>query len=343
VGEDVKKKVAVFTLCAMLYALNFLGALLFALCGPAQAQQPAKLPRIGYLSGTGDSNNSGPQIEAFRKGLRDLGYIEGKNIVVEYRYLEGKQDRSRSLVTGLVRANVDVLVAVPSPAIRAAKQATKTIPIVMVTNADPVADGLIDSLAQPGGNITGLTRLTRDLNGKRLEVFKETVPTISRVGVLVEAHSTSGGIHLAEYEFATRALKIRLQSLELQREAPDFVKAFQAAAKGGVNALITISNALTIFHRHQIAELAIKNRLPSMYEASDYIEVGGLMSYSANDAESFRRAATYVDKILKGAKPADLPVEQPKKFELAINLKTAKQIGVTIPPNVLARADRVIK
>ena len=229
------------------------------------------------------------------------------------------------------------------PAIRAAKQATKTIPIVMVTTQDPVATGLVDSLARPGGNITGLTRLTRELSGKRLELLKEVVPRISRVGVLWDADVTAPGIAFKEYEAAARALKIQLQSLEVRGPNPDLEGAFQAAAKGRASALITIRNPLLNRYRKQIADLAIKNRLPSMYEGSDYVEAGGLMSYSANDAESFRRAAYYVDKILKGAKPADLPVEQPTKFEFVINLKTAKQIGLTIPQSVLFRADKVIK
>jgi putative tryptophan/tyrosine transport system substrate-binding protein len=252
-------------------------------------------------------------------------------------------DRVPDLVSELVQLTVDVLVVVPSPAIRIAKQATKTIPIVMVTTQDPVETGLVDSLARPGGNITGLTRLTRDLNGKRLELFKEALPTISRVGVLLDANTTSGRLHLSDYDTAARPLNVVLQSLEVQRQNPDFAAAFQSAVKGRVNAVITIANAVTVSYRKQIAELAIKNRIPSMYETKDYVEPGGLMSYSADETESFKRAATYVDRILKGAKPAELPVEQPTKFELVINLKTAKQISVIIPPHVLARADKVIK
>ena len=314
-----------------------------AICGAvAQAQQPKKIPRIGYVSGADDLNNPGPE-EAFRQGLRDLGYIEGKNILIEYRSQEGKADRGPSLVAELVQSKVDVLVLVTSPAIRAAKQATKTIPIVMVTTADPVATGLVDSLARPGGNITGLTRITRDLNGKRLELLKEAVPTTPRVGVLFQAGSTSGDSHFKEYETAARALKIELQSLGLRGQNPDFEAVFQTAAKGRVSALITITNSLTNFHRKKIADLAIKHRLPSMYERTANVESGGLLSYSANETESFRRAAVYVDKILKGTKPADLPVEQPTKFEFVINLKTAKALNLTIPQSVLFRADRVIK
>jgi len=308
----------------------------------AGAQQPAKIPRIGYVSGTGDPKTPGLQVETFRQGLRDLGYVEGKNILIEHRYTEGNQDRAPKFVAELIQLNVDVLLTTTSPAIRAAKQATKTIPIVMVTTSDPIATGLIDSLARPGGNITGITRLTRDLNGKRLEILVEAVPGVSRVGVLFQAES-SGPIHFKEYEAAARVLKIPLQPLELRRQNPNLETAFQTAVKGRVAALITIRNAFTAFYRKQISDLAVKNQLPSMYEVSDHVEAGGLMSYATHEAESFRRAAVFVDKILKGTKPADLPVEQPTKFEFVINLKTAKQIGLTIPPNVLARADRIIR
>jgi putative ABC transport system substrate-binding protein len=315
-----------------------LSALLFALCLPVWAQQPKKVPRIGFVSPA-----PGPLVEAFRQGLRDLGYIEGKNILVEYRSQEGKAERGPSLVAELIQLNVDVLVLVPSPAIRAAKQATKTIPIVMVTTADPVTTGLIDSLARPGGNITGITRITRDLNGKRLELLKEVVPTTSRVGVLLQAGSTSGDIHFKDYENSARALKIELQSLGVRGQNPDFEAAFRVAAKRRVSSLVTITNSLTNFYRKQIADLAIKHRLPSMYETSPYVEAGGLMCYSANDVDQYKRAAVYVDKILKGTKPADLPVEQPMKFELVINLRTAKALSLTIPQSVLFRADRVLK
>ena len=304
-----------------------------------QAQQPKKIPRIGYLSGIG---SEAPTVEAFRRGLRDLGYIEGKNILFEYRDTGVTQDRIPGLVAELVQLKVDVLVVSTGPTIRAAKQATKTIPIVMVTTEDPVATGLVDSLARPGGNVTGLTLLTRDLSGKWLELLKEVIPTISRIGYLLP-DSPDVRIRFKEYEAAGRNLKITLQSLEVQGPNPDFEGAFQAAAKARVSALITARNALLIVNRKQIADLAIKNRLPSMSERSDMVEAGGLVSYATNEAENYRRVAYYVDKILKGAKPADLPVEQPTKFEFVINLKTAKQIGLTIPPNVLGRADKVIK
>ena len=306
----------------------------------AEAQQPGKIPRIGYVSGTGPES---PNVEAFRRGLRDLGYIEGKNILVEYRYAEGKVDLIPTLAAELVQLKVDLLVATNLPAIRAGKQATKTIPIVMITAQDPVATGLVDSLARPGGNITGLTLLTRDLSGKRLELLKEMVPGISRVGVLWDANQTGAAIAFKQYEAEALPLKIQLQSLEVRSPNPDFEGAFQAAVKGRASALITIRGALLNRYPKRIADLAIKNRLPSASEGNEYVEAGSLMSYSSNDAENFRRAATYVDKILKGAKPADLPVEQPMKFEFVINLKAAKQIGLTIPPNVLVRADKVIK
>jgi putative ABC transport system substrate-binding protein len=316
----------------------------FAMCGTvAQSQEPTKIPRIGYVSATGDPNNPGPQIAAFRRGLRDLSYIEGKNILIEYRYAEGNLDRAPALVAELVRVKVDALVVTFFAAIRVAKEATKTIPIVMETNQDPVARGIVDSLARPGGNITGLTRLGRELSGKRLEILTEVVPGISRVGVLWDANAPGPIIGFKEYEAAARALKIQVQSLQVRGPKPDLEGAFQALAKGRTTGLITITNPALSHYTTRIVDLAIKNRLAAMYEVSRYVEAGGLMSYSANESENYRRVAVYVDKILKGAKPADLPVEQPTKFEFAINLKTAKQIGLTIPQSVLFRADKVIR
>ena len=312
----------------------------------AQAQQPAKIPRIGFLSRDlhpADSRAPSPRnLNAFRQGLRELGYIEGKNILVEYRYVEGGLDHVPALVAELVQLKVDVLVAAFTIALRAAKQATKTIPIVMVTTVDPVATGLVDSLARPGGNITGLTMLTRDLSGKRLELLKEVVPTISRAGVLGSA-TTGPTLSFKDYEPAAHALKIQLQSLEVRGPNPDFEGAFQGASKARVSALITVNTSLLNRYPKRIADLAIKNRLPSMYEGSDFVEAGGLMSYASNEAGNFRRAAIYVDKILKGTKPADLPVEQPTQFEPVINAKTAKALKLTIPPSVLLRADQVIE
>jgi putative tryptophan/tyrosine transport system substrate-binding protein len=297
----MKKILTRFALCT----------LLLALCPPVDAQQ-LRIPRIGFLQRrvAPTPTNPDPLGDAFRKGLRELGYIDGKTILIEQRYAEGKSDRIPRLVAELVQLNVDVLVFGSLPAIRAAKQATKTIPIVMITQVDPVEAGLVDSLARPGGNITGLTRLTRDLSGKRLEVLKEAVPVISHVGVLLDATSPeSAAFSLKEYEAAARILKITTQPLHVRGPNPDFDGAFQAAAKGRVNALITIRDALTASKPKQIAELAIKHRLPSMHADSPYVEAGGLMSYATNDADQFRRAAYYVDKILKGARPADLPVE----------------------------------
>jgi ABC-type uncharacterized transport system substrate-binding protein len=282
-------------------------------------------------------------VEAFRQGLQDRGYREGENILIEYRYAEGKRDRMPGLVADLVQLKVDVIFVGTLSSVRAAKQATKTIPIVMVLAVDPVAAGIVDSLARPGGNITGVATLQRDLGGKRLELLTEVVPGISRVGVLWHADAPGSAIAFKEYEAAARALKVNLHSLEVRGPNPDLEGAFKAAAKGQARALITIRNPLLRRYTKRITELAVKNRLPSLYEGSESVEQGGLMSYSAIDAENFRRAAYYVDRILKGAKPADLPVEQPMKFELVINLKTAKQIGLMIPPNVLARADRVIR
>jgi ABC-type uncharacterized transport system substrate-binding protein len=262
--------------------------------------------------------------------------------VIEFRGT-GKVGNAASLVTELVKLNVDILVVPTAGAIRAAKQATTTIPIVMVTQLDPVAAGLVDSLARPGGNITGLATLQRDLSGKRLELLTEVVPRLSRVGVLRNPDEQTGSIGFKDYEAAARALKIRLQSLDVRTANLDLEGAFREAVKGRADAVITITNNPLFRNSKRVADLAIKHRLPSTYEGSTWVEAGGLMSYSANDLELFRRAATYVDKVLKGSKPADLPIEQPTKFEFVINLKTAKQIGLTIPQKVLVRADRVIK
>jgi putative ABC transport system substrate-binding protein len=307
------------------------------------AQQLAKISQVGLVV----ANREATSVRMFQQGLQELGYVEGKNIMFEYRYTERNLDRIPNLVAELVQLKVDVLFLTNFRAIRAAKHATQTIPVVIVTTQDPVETGIIDSLARPGGNITGLTRLTRDLSGKRLELLKEAVPKISRVGILWDARpdveASGSAIALKEYEEAAHALKLRLQSIEVRGPNPDWEGAFQAAAKGGVGALITIHNALIVRYPRRIADLAIQTRLPSMYEGSSYVEAGGLMSYSSNDADQYKRAATYVDKILKGAKPGDLPVEQPTKFEFVINLRTAKQIGLTIPQWVLMRADRVIR
>jgi putative ABC transport system substrate-binding protein len=322
----------------LVYALS---VLILATIHLAEAQQATTIARIGYVTETGDLSSPSPNLEAFRQGLRDLGYVEGKNIVIEFRSAQGKPDRIPSLVADLVQLKVDILVSQATGGIRAAKQATKTIPIVMVTVQDPVATGIIDSLARPGGNITGLIRLTVELSAQRLELLKELVPGISRVGMLWDADGSSIGVK--GYEAQAPALNIQLQSLGVRGPNPDLEGAFQAAANAGATALITVTGGLLNRYPKVIADLAIKNKMPSMYERSPYVEAGGLVSYAPNDADSYRRAATYVDKILKGANPANLPVEQPTKFEFIINLKTANQIGLTIPPNVLARADKVIK
>ena len=319
-----------------------LGALLYALCLPVSAQQQTKIPRIGYISGTGNASNQGPYVEALRQGLSDLGYVEGKNFQIEFRGAEGKVETVASIVTELIQLKVDILVLPIVSALRAAKQATNKIPIVMVTQADPVATGLIESLARPGGNITGLTSLQRDLSGKRLELLKEAVAKMSRVGILRDVDELSA-IGFKDYEAAARALKLEVQSLNVRGSNPDLQAAFKEALKARVDALITITNNPLFRDSKKVTDLALKNRLPSMYEGTTWVERGGLMSYSANDLELFRRAATYVDKILKGAKPAELPVEQPTKFEFVINLKTAKALKLTIPQTVLFRADRVIK
>ena len=324
----MNRKITVLTFCIML----------FALCFPVEAQQPKKVPRIGFLAGT-----EGPVVGAFQRGLRDLGYIEGKNIVVEYRYSEGKSERVPSLIAELVQFQVDVLVIIAVPALRAAKQATKTIPIVMVTTVDPVATGLVDSLARPGGNITGITRLTRELSGKRLELLMEILPKISRVGMLRSTSLTPADRELNEYEAAAGVLKIAFQSLEVRGPNPDLEGAFREARKSRVSALITTRGDVLVRNAKRIADLARKNQLPLMAEGSDFVEAGALASYATDDAENFKRAAVYVDKILKGTHPADLPVEQPTKFEFVINLKTAKALNLTIPQSVLFRADKVIR
>ena len=309
----------------------------------AEAQQPAKIPRLGYVSGTGSATDQGPYVEALRQGLRDLGYVEGKNFVIEYRGAEGKLNRLPSIMNELVQLKVDVLVAPFTGAVRTARQATSTIPIVMVTGTDPVANGWVESLARPGGNITGVFTLAQDLNGKRLELLTEIVPRLSHVAVLMSVNDQASTTNYREYEAAARALKVNLKAMEVDRNEPDIESAFQSFAATRVSAVITITSAPLFVKQKLIADLAIKNRFPTMFQGSTWVDSGGLMSYSTNDLDATRRAATYVDKILKGPRPMNLPVEQSIKYEMVINLKTAKQIGLTIPPSVLARADRVIR
>jgi putative ABC transport system substrate-binding protein len=322
--------------------LGLLTLLFLASMHLAEAQQAAKVGRIGVLPGAGDPKNSRPRIQSFQDGLRDLGY-DRKNILVKDRYIEKNLDEYPGLISELLQLNVDVVVVEPLAAIQAAKKATHTIPIVIVTSVDPVANGIVESLARPGGNITGIATLSRELAGKRLELFKESVPRISRIGILGDPNTPVWPIAFKEYEAAARALKIQLQSLEVRSSSPDLERAFQTAVKERANGLVMITNPVLGRHRRQIADFAIMNQLPFISDGSGYVEAGFLMSYSTDIPDQYRRAAAYVDKILRGTKPADLPVEQPKKFELVFNLKTAKQIGLTIPPNVLARADKVIK
>jgi putative ABC transport system substrate-binding protein len=318
-----------------------LAVVLLALGVIAEAQQPKKVPRIGYL-GAASPSASSERIEAFRQGLRELGYVEGKNIVIEYRYPEGKPDRLPALAAELVRLKVDVIITSGPSVTRAAKEATVTIPIVMTNDNDPVGNGFVASLARPGGNITGLSNLGRELSGKRLELLKEIVPRLSRVAVLGTSTSPGNAQNLKEMELAAGVLAVKLQYLDVL--APkDIETAFGAARKGRAEAILVLDSSVFGPQRTQIVGLAVKSRLPAIYHRSGFVEAGGLMSYGVSFTDMDRRAATYVDKILKGAKPADLPVEQPTKFEFIINLKAAKQIGLTIPPNVLARADKLIK
>jgi len=307
----------------------------------AEAQQAKKVPRIGFLGSTAPSSVSA-RVEAFRQGLKELGYVEGKNIAIEYRFGEGKEDRLPNLAAELVRLKVDVIVTAGPASTRSAKEANVTIPIVMGFDNEPVGNGFVASLARPGGNITGLSSLAPEISGKRLELLKEIVPRLSRVAILGSSTTPGDAQALREMELAAGAFGVQLQYLDVP--APkDIETVFRAAGKGRADALLVLASTVFISHRRQIVELAVKSRLPAIYFAPEFVEDGGLMTYSVSITDLFRRAATYVDKILKGAKPADLPVEQPIKFELIINLKAAKQIGLTIPPNVLARADKVIK
>jgi len=326
----MKKKITVLAICAML----------FAFCFPIQAQQPKKIPRIGFVSG-GSANDPGPGVNAFRQGLRDLGYVEGKNLVIEYRFAEDKPDRLPTLVAELVGLKVDLIFAPSTNAALAAKSASQTIPIVFASVADPLANELVASLARPGGNLTGPSQMSAELSGKRLELIKEVVPRLSRVAVLRD-HSPQSEVALKETQSAAQALRVQLKVFEV-RSPNDFEGVFLSMPKERPGALVVISSPVLLNNRGQIIALVTKQRLPAVYTLKEYVDAGGLMSYGVSLPALFRRAATYVDKILKGAKPADLPVEQPTKFEFVINLKTAKQIGLTIPPNVLARADRVIR
>ncbi len=317
-------------------------AMLLTVAVAVEAQQPTKIPRIGYL-GFGDPSANLARTEAFRQGLRELGYVEGKNIFIEWRSAEGNADRLPSLAAELVRLKVDIIVTNGPYSTRAAKAATVTSPIVMAAVGDPVGDGIVAGLARPGGNITGLSSVAPELSGKRLELLKEIVPKLSRVAVLGSSTSPNTAGSFRELELAAGALKVKLQYLDVL-SPKDIETTFRAASKGRAEAaLYLVAGGVAAGRQTQIAELAVKSRLPVIYANQRTVEAGGLMSYGVINLDLDRRAATYVDKILKGAKPADLPVEQPTKFEFIINLKAAKQIGLTIPPNVLARADKVIK
>jgi len=306
-----------------------------------QAQQPAKIPRIGFLSGTSLSSTSA-RVEAFRQGLRELGYVEGKNIVIEWRWAEGKFDQLPDLAAELVRLKVDIIVSAGPAATRPAKEATSTIPIVMGFDNDPVGSGFVASLARPGGNITGLSSLAPELSGKRLELLKEILPKLSRLAVFGNSKEPGNAQNSKEVELAAKAHGVKVEFLDVV-SPKDIETAFQATSKGRADAVLMLQSPIINSQRAHVVELAVKNRLPATYPSPEFVQDGGFMSYGPSLNDLFRRTATYVDKILKGAKPADVPVEQPTKFDFIINLKAAKQIGLTIPPGVLARADKVIK
>ena len=327
----MKKKITVVALCA----------LLFALCGSVDAQQTGKIFRIGFLDPSNASSITG-LLEAFRQELRKLGWIEGKDFTIEYRFGENKPGRLPELAAELVRLKVDLIVTTGDGPTFGAKKATTTIPIVMTTSSDPVAQGLVASLARPGGNVTGLSSLAAELNTKRLEILKDAVPKLTRVALL-QAPGVTGDLQLKELRPAAVALKLKLEEIETQPDAKGLESAFQIAKQKQVGAIMTIAIRAFFAERKRIVELAGKYKFPAIYFQKEFVDEGGLMSYGVDYVDLFRRAAVYVDKILKGAKPADLPVQQATKFEFVINLKAAKQIGVTIPPNVLARADKVIK
>ena len=324
-------KIKVLTLYVMLFALN----------SPTEAQQSTKTPRIGYLTGSSVSAIT-DRTEAFRQGLRQLGYVDGKNILIEWKSAEGKVDRLPTLAAELVRLKVDIIVTTGASPTRAAKEATNTIPIVMAQDLDPVGSGFVASLARPGGNITGLSSLSVDISGKRMELLTEIVPRLSRVAILGTSTIPGYAQSLKEIEIAAGAIGVRIQYLDVPA-AKDIEAALQAAGKDRADAVLVLQSLVLNSQRKKIVDLSVKSRLPAIYYAPEWVEDGGLMSYGVSFTDLNRRAATYVDKILKGARPAELPVEQPIKFELIINLKAAKQIGLTIPPNVLARADRVIR
>jgi len=316
--------------------------MLVALCSPVSAQQPTKIRRIGFLA-VAPLSTLTQRTEAFRQGLRELGYTEDKNIFIEWRSAEGNPDRVPKLAADLVQLKVDLIVTAGSRATQSAREATGAIPIVMAQDPDPVANGFVASLARPGGNITGLSILSPELSGKRLELLKEMVPKLSRVAVFGTSTSAEDRKSLEEIKLAAEAMKVQPQYLDVLT-GKDIDPGFRAATKARAEAILwAVSGSIFRPHRTQIVELAVKSRLPIIYNSAESVEAGGLVSYGVSLPDLGRRAASYVDKILKGSKPADLPVEQPTKFELVINLKAAKQIGLTVPPNVLVRADKVIR
>ena len=318
-----------------------LGATFLTLSFAVEAQQPTKPPRTGFLTAASPSSIAA-RVAAFRQGLRELGYLEGKNIVIEYRYAEGKRDRLNELAAEVVRLKVDVIVTTGPTTTRSSKEATNTIPIVMAQDSDPVGNGFVASLARPGGNITGLSTQNPEINGKRLELLKEIVPRLSRVAVLGSSTTPGNPQALRETELAAGAFGVQIQYLDV-RGPKDIETAFKAASKGRADVLLVLASPVFVLQRTQIAALAVKSRLPAIYDRREFVDDDGLMSYGTNFPDLYRRAATYVDKILKGAKPADLPVEQPTKFDLVINLTAARALGLTVPPTLLARANEVIE
>ena len=324
--------------------VRLLGTVILASFSSADAQQAIKdLPRVGFVSSAGTPTSPAPLFDAFQLGLRDLGYVDGKNISIVHRYAEGRLDRMPALVNELLQQKVGVIFAVNNVVIRAAKEATKTIPIVMISSVDPVEAGYVNTFVHPGGNITGLTTVARDLSAKRVELLKEVLPKMSRLGVLWDANGPGPAIAFKEYEAASRAFKLQLRSFDVTGPNPDFAGAFQTAKTARVDALVIVGNPLMSQHATQVFELATRDRLPSLTEEGRYVNAGGLISYGANLADLYRRSAEYVVEIFKGAKPGDLPIKLPSKFEIFINLKTSQQLGLVIPQHVLVQADKVIK
>ena len=322
-------------------SISWLLATILLTTVPSQAQQPAKVPRIGFQLDSPVAAVAA-RIEGFRQGLRELGYVEGKNIIIEWRSSEGKVERRAEIAAELVRLKVDVIVSAGPTVTRAVKEATSTVPIVMSQDPDPVGSGFVASLARPGGNITGLSALSPEMSGKQLEIMKEILPKLSRMAVIGNSTNPGDAQVLRETVLAAGVYEVYLRYLDVL-DAKDIEPIFRAAAKGRADALLVLGNPILNSHRQQVVDLAAKHRLPTAYARPEFIEAGGLMYYGTNYNDLYRRAATYVDKILKGAKPGDIPVEQPIKFEFIVNLKAAKQIGLTIPPNVLVRADKVIR